>query len=93
MWLTSHVAVAVVQAGGYSSDLTPSMGSSICCGCGLIRAKKKKKPLKTKTKQNKTKQNRETFLEKSLVGQLSRWSFLAVVNLKGRSRNNNKIKK
>ena len=27
------VAVAVVQASGYSSDLTPSLGTSICCRC------------------------------------------------------------
>ena len=27
------VAVAVVQAGGYSSNWTPSLGTSICCGC------------------------------------------------------------
>ena len=30
MRLRSHVAVAVAQAGGYSSDLTPSLGTSIC---------------------------------------------------------------
>ena len=38
----SHVAVAVVQADSYSSDLTPSLGTSVCCECG---------PKKTKTKQ------------------------------------------
>ena len=31
MWLGSHVAVALVQAGSYSSDWTPSLGTSICC--------------------------------------------------------------
>ena len=32
--LRSCIAVAVVQAGSYSSDLTPSLGTSICCRCG-----------------------------------------------------------
>ena len=31
--LGSHVAVAVVQAVRCSSDLSPSLGNSICCGC------------------------------------------------------------
>ena len=30
MWLGSGVAVAVVLASGYSSDYTPSLGTSIC---------------------------------------------------------------
>ena len=34
MWLGSHIAVAVMQASGYSSDLTTSLGNSICCGFG-----------------------------------------------------------
>ena len=34
MQLGSHIAVAVVQAGSYRSDLTPSLGTSICFGCG-----------------------------------------------------------
>ena len=33
-WLRSCIAVAVVQAGGYSSDSSPSLGTSICRGCG-----------------------------------------------------------
>ena len=33
MWLRFHVAVAVAQAGSCSSDLTPSLGISICRGC------------------------------------------------------------
>ena len=35
MWLASGVAVAVVWAGGYSSDSTPSLGTSICAGMAL----------------------------------------------------------
>ena len=33
MWLRSGVAVAMVQAGDYSSDWTASLGSSICLKC------------------------------------------------------------
>ena len=44
MWLRSCVAVAVAQAGGYSSDSTPSLGISIYRECG---------PKKTKNKQTK----------------------------------------
>ena len=40
--LGSHVAVAVAQAGSYSSDSTPSLGTSICCGYGPKRQGKKK---------------------------------------------------
>ena len=32
--LRSDVAVAVVQARGYSSNSTPSLRTSIYCGCG-----------------------------------------------------------
>ena len=33
--LRSCVAVAVVQASGYNSESTPSLGTSICHECGL----------------------------------------------------------
>ncbi len=39
-WLGSRVAVALVQAGGYSSDLTLSRGTSICHGSGPRKGKK-----------------------------------------------------
>ena len=41
--LGSHIAVAVAQACGYSSDQTPSLGTSICHGCSPRKDKKKKK--------------------------------------------------
>ena len=41
----SRVAVALAQAGGYSSDKIPSLGTSICHGCGPKRTKKKKKKI------------------------------------------------
>ena len=41
--LGSHVAVAVAQAGGYSSDSTPNLGTSIHCGSSARNGKKKKK--------------------------------------------------
>ena len=46
-WLGSGVAMAQVLAGNYSSDSTPSLGTSICHGCG---PKETKKIHKTTTK-------------------------------------------
>ena len=43
MQLGSGVAVAVVQAGNCSSDLTPSSETSICHRCSPKKRKKKKK--------------------------------------------------
>ena len=43
MWLRSGMAMAVVYAGSYSSDLTPSLGTNTCCRCG---PKKKKKVIR-----------------------------------------------
>ena len=39
MWLRSPVAVAVVWAGSCRSDSTPSLGTSIGCGCGPKKQK------------------------------------------------------
>ena len=41
--LGSHIAVAVAQACGYSSDQTPSLGTSICHGCSPRKDKREKK--------------------------------------------------
>ena len=41
MWLRPRVPVAVVQAGGYSSDWTPSPGTSTAMGAALKKTKKK----------------------------------------------------
>ena len=46
MRLGSHVAVALAYAGSYSSDSTPSLGTSICCGFGPRKDKDKKKKKK-----------------------------------------------
>ena len=40
MWFGSNVAVALMWGGSYSSDWTPSLGTSICCGCGPKKQKK-----------------------------------------------------
>ena len=41
--LGSHIAVAVAQAGSYSSNSTPSLGMSLCHGEALKREREKKK--------------------------------------------------
>ena len=40
--LRSGIAVAVAQASGYSSESTPSLGTSICPGSGPKKTKNKK---------------------------------------------------
>ena len=50
MCLGSCIAVVVVQAGSCSLDWTPSLGPSICRGCG---------PKKTKDKDKKKKKDRQ----------------------------------
>ena len=42
------VAVAVAVAGSYSSDLTPSLGISICHRCSPKKQRKKKERKKVK---------------------------------------------
>ena len=42
MRLGFSMAVAVVQPSSYSSNLTPSLGTSICCGCSPKKTKRKK---------------------------------------------------
>ena len=50
----SGIAVAVVQASNYSSDQTPSLGTSICHECGPKKTKKRnQKTIFLKTKQNR----------------------------------------
>ena len=41
MWFRSCVAVDVAQASSYSSDMTPSLGTSICHRCGPKKQNKK----------------------------------------------------
>ena len=43
MQLGSSLAVAVAEAGSYSSNLTHSLGTSIHCGCSPKKTKKTKK--------------------------------------------------
>ena len=43
MWLGTRAAVALAEAGGYSPNSTPSLGTSICLGCGPRKGKKIKK--------------------------------------------------
>ena len=50
MRLGSDIAVAVTKAGSCGSNWTPSLGTSIWCGCGLKNLKKKKKRKKERKK-------------------------------------------
>ena len=45
MRLRFGVAVAVVQASSYRSDVTPSLGTSICRGCSPLKKQKQQKKL------------------------------------------------
>ena len=47
MRLGSCIAVVVAQAGSCSSDLTPSLGISVCCGCGPKMQKEEERKKKT----------------------------------------------
>ena len=49
-WLGSCVAVALVQAGVYSSNSTPSLGTSLCHGSSPRKGKKTKNFKKFKNK-------------------------------------------
>ena len=49
--LRFQVAVAVASAGGYSSNCTPSLGTSVCHRSGLKMAKRQKKKQKQTNKQ------------------------------------------
>ena len=42
MWLGSSIAVALVKAGDYSSNSTPRLRTSKCCGCKKKKKKKKR---------------------------------------------------
>ena len=55
----SHIAVAVAWAAGYSSDSTPSLGTSICRRCGPKDQKKRCGPTKTKKKDQKEMKERK----------------------------------
>ena len=46
MRLRSDIAVTLVQAGSNSSDQTPSLGNSVCRGCGRKRTKDKRQKTK-----------------------------------------------
>ena len=43
MWLGHGIEVAVAVVGSCSSDSTPNLGTSICCGCGPKKIHKKEK--------------------------------------------------
>ena len=57
--LRSCIAAAVAQAGSYSSNSTPSLGTSMCYRCS---------PKKKKTKQNKNEHNRFQDILRAVKG-------------------------
>ena len=57
MQLGSPVTVAMAQTGGYNSDWTRSLETSICHGCSPKKQKKKKKKTQTKNLQGKITQS------------------------------------
>ena len=59
MWLGSGV-VTLVQAGSFSSDSTPGLGTSVCCGC----SPKKKKKKREREKSIASQLHRNTQMEK-----------------------------
>ena len=61
--LRSLIAVTVAQAGGYSSDLTPSLGASKCRGSSPRKGKKTKK--NPKKQNNFLSMQEQDCLEKS----------------------------
>ena len=69
MKLGSCVAVAVAQAGGCSSDSTPSLGTSMCCRCG--------------PKKQTNKQTNKTLLSCTLDVELNNYTNIAQYNLQG----------
>ena len=48
-WLGSGIDVALAQADSYTSDQTPSLGTSICRGCGPIKRPKIKNKIQQMT--------------------------------------------
>ena len=57
MWLRVHIAVAVAQTRGYSSNWTSSPETSICRRCDPKKTKRQKKKKKIKELMSDWKQN------------------------------------
>ena len=77
MWLRPPVAVAVAQAGSCNSNSTPSLGTSICCMCGL-QMQTYKKPAITNTL-NKKYTSLQGKFQNTTVGHKSRteqWKYI-----------------
>ena len=76
MWLGTGVAVAVavavVEAYSYSTDLSPSLGPSICHGCGSKKRPKPKQTNKQKPHQDAA-DSRQRKTDKLFRRRLRRW--------------------
>ena len=74
-WLGSRVAVTLVQAGGYSSDSIPSLGTYICLGSGLRKWQKdKNKQTNKQTKNKQTKRinvNNNSYINSIIITEIT----------------------
>ena len=78
MQLRSGVAVAVLKAGSCSSKLTPSLGTSICCGCHPKKAKNKTNQNPSKwIKDPNVRAKTTILLEQNLGGDLYNTGFIS----------------
>ena len=69
MWLGSHIAVAVALAGSCGSSLIPSLGISMCLGCGPKKQKQKQNQNKT-TKNKKSPLKAKTIQDFNLISRI-----------------------
>ena len=67
----SGIAVAVVQASGYSSSWTPSLGISICRGCSPKKTKRQKKNNEWRILLKKIKSRTTILSSNSISGNIS----------------------
>ena len=79
MLLGSSIAVALAQAGGYSSDSSPSLGTSICHGSSPRNGKKTKKQKTNKKLHLTVGMPHSVFTSDSKFGEISNFLILKLV--------------
>ena len=76
--LRSDIVVTVFVAGGYSSDLTPTLGTSVSCGCGPKKHTHTHTHTHTK---GKTKQNNVWLMSEDVLPMFSTRCHVLCLNL------------